>query len=312
MRQASSASICERPGVLKRSDPDAGAALERRAEERLADAWFEQARTDERTLYVLMREGAALVRTTTDGASAVVLVSASDARVVATDDADRVVLLGWFRGRRCVLVDLPAALAVAGEGERFAELRPLAAELAADETELIASARALNLWRIGHRHCGRCGAVMRSVRAGHARHCASCGTLVFPRIDPAVIVLVHDDAHVLLGRQSTWPPGRFSALAGFVEPGETLEHAVRREVHEETGIDVRDIDYHSSQPWPFPASLMLGFSATATPAPPVLRDGELEEARWFSCGELRSGAVLLPPAPTIARRLIDDWLACAR
>ena len=149
---------------------------------------------------------------------------------------------------------------------------------------------------------------MHSSRAGHVRHCPACGHESFPRLDPAIIVLVHDDNAALLGRQATWPPGRYSTIAGFVEPGESLEDAVRREVHEETGIMAGEIAYHSSQPWPFPASLMLGFTARAAMAPPVLHDGELEDARGFSREELRGGAVGLPPPVSISRRLIDGWL----
>ncbi len=121
-------------------------------------------------------------------------------------------------------------------------------------------------------------------------------------------MLVHDGQRALLGRQASWPPNRYSTIAGFVEPGETLEDAVRREVSEETGVRVSTVDYHSSQPWPFPSSLMLGFQAQGDYAVPVLHDGELEDARWFTSEELRAGAVLLPPRETISRRLIDSWL----
>jgi NAD+ diphosphatase len=238
----------------------------------------------------------------------VAFLSGSDSRVAATQDPERLVLLGWYEARRCVLVDLPPEHAVEREGETFAELRPLAAELPAAEAGLIAYARALNLWRANHRYCSRCGDTLLSSRAGHLRHCPACGYESFPRLDPAIIVLVHDGDAVLLGRQASWAPGRYSTIAGFVEPGESLEDAVRREVHEETGIAARDIAYHSSQPWPFPASLMLGFTAQATAAPPVLHDGELEDARWFSRAELLGGSVGLPPPVSISRRLIDSWL----
>jgi NAD+ diphosphatase len=120
---------------------------------------------------------------------------------------------------------------------------------------------------------------------------------------------VYDEARALLGRQASWPPGRYSTIAGFVEPGESLEDAVRREVLEETGIRTRDIEYQSSQPWPFPASLMLGFKARGEYAEPRFTDGELEDARWFGRPQLKSGEVLLPPSHSISRRLIDAWLA---
>ncbi len=219
-------------------------------------------------------------------------------------------LLGWYETRRCLLVDLPPEQAIEHAGEAFCELRPLAAELPASEASLLAYARALSLWRANHRHCSRCSGPMRSDRAGHLLHCAACGYQSFPRLDPAIIVLVHDGDSALLGRQAGWAPGRYSTIAGFVEPGESLEDAVRREVYEETGIAARDIAYHSSQPWPFPSSLMLGFTASGTVAPPVLIDGELEDARWFSRAELRSGAVGLPP-PGVHLAAPDRQLAAA-
>jgi NAD+ diphosphatase len=255
-----------------------------------------------------MRQGAALVRSVAGAGASVAFLSSADPRVAGTDDPDRLVLLGWYGQRRCVLVDLSPELAVERDDERFAELRPLAAELQPGEASLVAYARALNLWRANHRFCGRCGAPTIASRAGHARSCPACGFHSFPRLDPAVIVLVHDGESALLGRQASWPANRYSTIAGFVEPGESLEDAVHREVQEETGIEARDILYHSSQPWPFPSSLMLGFMARATCAPPVLHDGELEDARWFTREDLRAGAVLLPPREAISRQLIDTWL----
>jgi NAD+ diphosphatase len=138
--------------------------------------------------------------------------------------------------------------------------------------------------------------------------CTREGTEFFPRIDPAIIVLVSDGERALLGRQSSWPQGRYSTLAGFVEPGESLEDAVAREVQEETGVRVRQARYHSSQPWPFPSSLMLGFHASAAPGSPVAVTQELEDARWFTREEVRAGSILLPPPHAIAHRLISQWL----
>jgi NAD+ diphosphatase len=287
----------------------AGSYLDRRAEARLREEWLAEARADSRTLYIGMRAGAALVRPAgADGLTRVAFLAGSDPRVTATQDPERLVLLGWYETRRCLLVELPPEQAVEQEGESFAELRPLAAELPASEASLLAYARALSLWRANHRYCSRCGGPMRSVRAGHLLHCAACGYQSFPRLDPAIIVLVHDGDSVLLGRQASWAAGRYSTIAGFVEPGESLEDAVKREVYEETGIAAHDIAYHSSQPWPFPSSLMLGFTARASVAPTRLIDGELEDARWFSREQLRSGEVGLPPPVSISRRLIDGWL----
>lgn len=288
-------------------DPFAGAYLDRRAEARLRADWLDEARADPATRYVAMWQGAVLVQVE-GGSNRLALLPHADHRVAAIDDPQQLVLLGWYRQQRCVLVDLPEQQAVAGAGERFAELRPLATELPAGEAGLVAYARALHLWRGNHRFCGRCGAPLHSRRAGHVRHCDACGMDSFPRLDPAIIVLVRDGERALLGRQPGWPPGRFSTIAGFVEPGESLEDAVRREVFEETGTRVREVAYHSSQPWPFPASLMLGFTARATVSTPVLHDGELEEAHWFTRAQVAGGAVRLPPPEAISRRLIDAWL----
>ena len=135
-----------------------------------------------------------------------------------------------------------------------------------------------------------------------------CATEIFPRTDPAVIVLVHDGERCLLGRQASWPEHRYSTVAGFVEPGESLEDAVRREVYEETNIRVGAVSYHSSQPWPFPSALMLGFIAEATTSTIVLNDGELEDAQWFTREQLNSDFPKLPFRISIARRLVDHWL----
>lgn len=288
----------------------AGAYLDRRADARLREDWLAEARGDALTLYVAMRQSASLVRrpAAAGDLAHVAFLPGADPRVAAVQDADRLVLLGWYHERRCVLVDLPDELAVEQEGEQFADLRPLASELPASEASLLAYARALNLWRANTRFCGHCGTPTVPIRAGHARRCPSCNKHSFPRLDPAVIVLVHDGEQALLGRQASWPPGRYSTIAGFVEPGESLEDAVRREVHEETGVTADEIAYHSSQPWPFPSSLMLGFIARAARTPPQLHDGELEDARWFTREQIRAGSVRLPPPEAISRRLIDTWL----
>lgn len=286
----------------------AGGYLDRRAQARLRADWLEEARADPDALYVVMRGSLALLHSS-HAQPSLALLSASDERVRSVADPERLLLLGWYREHRCLLLELPEDLPEATRGaESFAELRPLAGQLPAQDAGLFAYARALSLWRASHRYCSRCGHGLRSGHAGHVRTCPACGLQSFPRIDPAIIVLVHSDDHVLLGRQASWPAGRYSTIAGFVEPGESLEDAVRREVAEETGIQVDDIRYQSSQPWPFPASLMLGFRARGTRATPQLHDAELEHAGWFSRSAVRSGAVLLPPPESISRRLIETWL----
>ena len=227
--------------------------------------------------------------------------------------SEDLILLGKFRNRLCFAFEIaseaPPSLAVDAE---FHDLRGIGGALPGDEAGLLAYARAMVHWRSRHRFCGSCGAPTASSRSGHLLRCTQCGTQQFPRIDPAIIVLVsrgeRDGERALLGRQAIWPPGRYSTIAGFVEPGESLEDAVIREVHEEAGIDATAPAYHSSQPWPFPASLMLGFTARARTIDIACRDGELEDARWFSREDLKTGKILLPPRQSISYRLIEDWL----
>jgi NAD+ diphosphatase len=224
------------------------------------------------------------------------------------------ILLGRFDGNtvfagEIVAVDPPAML----PGTRFEDLRLIASQLPAEEAGLLSYARAMISWRRQHLFCGTCGTHTIPARSGHARVCTnpSCRHEQFPRIDPAIIVLISDGERALLGRQATWPVGRYSTIAGFVEPGESLEDAVIREVFEETGIEVDTIEYHSSQPWPFPSSLMLGFTAHAVTREIDLRDHELEDARWFTRAELAAGAARVPPNVSISFRLIEHWFDAA-
>ncbi|MGA2189716.1 MAG: NAD(+) diphosphatase [Steroidobacteraceae bacterium] len=194
-------------------------------------------------------------------------------------------------------------------GAHFEDLRLVASLLPPDDAGLLGYARAMISWRRRHRFCGTCGAKTIAAKSGHVLVCTSpsCRHEQFPRLDPAIIVLVSDGEHALLGRQASWPVGRYSTIAGFVEPGESLEDAVTREVLEETGIHVDTIEYHSSQPWPFPASLMLGFTARAVTHAVQLHDEELEDARWFTRADISAGVPLLPPSQSISYRLIEHW-----
>jgi NAD+ diphosphatase len=199
-------------------------------------------------------------------------------------------------------------------GVRAVGLRDAGALLSQGEGGVIAQATGLVNWHRRHPHCAVCGAATEVAEAGYVRRCPNCGALHHPRTDPVVIMLVVDGDRALLGRQARWPAGRYSALAGFVEPGETLEEAVAREVHEEAGVEVSGARYASSQPWPFPSSLMLGFFADYAGGEPAVGDHELEDVRWFSRDELlraREGSLDglgLPPPIAIARRLIDQYL----
>lgn len=191
----------------------------------------------------------------------------------------------------------------------FRGLRGLAADLDGSDAALLAYARAMVLWHRNHPFCARCGGRTRSIEAGHARLCTrdDCASRHFPRVDPAIIVLVTRADRCLLGRQPEWPPGRYSTIAGFVEPGESLEEAVMREVCEETGVTVVRPRYHSSQPWPFPSSLMLGYTAEAVTEDVSLVDGELEDARWVSREDIATGRILTPTPFSIAYALVRSW-----
>jgi len=283
----------------------AAAALDRRAEARLEPDWAQAALSDPDTRFLVSRGTTQLVQREPD--TRIAFLDAAHT-LLAGVEPSQLVLLGWFHGQRCVLLELAPDSQVSVPGASFEELRSVVGELAEDQAQLLIYARALVVWRSRHRHCGACGAPTVPRSAGHVLACTRCGTEFFPRIDPAVIVLVSDARRALLGRQRSWAPGRYSALAGFVEAGESLEDAVAREVAEETGVQVTRMRYFASQAWPFPASLMLGFHAHAREAP-VQLDGELEDARWFDLEQLRGAEeALLPPPYTIARRLIDAWV----
>ncbi|MGJ4803531.1 NAD(+) diphosphatase [Luteimonas sp. SDU82] len=229
-------------------------------------------------------------------------------------------------GQRPQLRDDAVLLGMAGDQAWFActdpgeqgtriDLRTAAAGWPTVEATAFAQARAVLHWRARHRYCGACGGALRYGRAGWLGHCERCRLEHYPRTDPAVIVAVSDGERLLLGRQANWPARRYSTLAGFVEPGETLEQTVVREVFEESAVRVRRCRYLASQPWPFPSSLMLGFHAEAEPDVPVPADDELEDARWFSRdevgaalrGETREAGLLLSPRLSISRWLIASW-----
>jgi NAD+ diphosphatase len=194
-------------------------------------------------------------------------------------------------------------------GARTVDLRLVGAALSDLEAGLLVTTVALTNWHLTHTHCPRCGAETDVVKAGWSRVCPVDDSEHFPRTDPAVIVLLHDGGdRALLGRQPTWPQGRYSTIAGFVESGESAEQAVHREVLEETGVLVDDVIYRASQPWPFPQSLMLGYEARVVGGDVEAVDHELEDVRWFDREELRRDVATLPPNASIAHWLITGWL----
>lgn len=201
------------------------------------------------------------------------------------------------------------------DGEVFAELRRVMTWLTPRDAELAASAKAVFSWHASHRFCAKCGAETEMVQAGWQRTCPSCHAHHFPRTDPVVIMLITRGDQVLMGRSPGWPRGMFSLLAGFVEPGETLEAAVRREVFEEAGVHVGAVSYLASQPWPFPASLMFGCHGEATSEQITIDPSEIEHAMWVSRDEMQDAfegkhPVLLPARKgAIAHFLLENWLA---
>ncbi len=236
----------------------------------------------------------------------------------AADDIQEHILLGLQDGRPLFALDLdPPSPAPNNRppGEGTLSLREAGAVLPHAEAGLAAYVVALLNWHRRHRFCANCGAPTVVAEGGYSRHCPRCGADHFPRTDPCVIMTVEHDGRLLLGRRTGWPAGRLSVLAGFVSPGESVEEAVVREVREESGIHARDPVFVASQPWPFPASLMLGFNAHSDGGEPRPRDGELEEVHWLGFDLV--GAALrgenpdfqLPPSVSIARFLIERWVA---
>jgi NAD+ diphosphatase len=224
------------------------------------------------------------------------------------------VYLGEADGVPYAVVRGERSLAVAGRPvDAWAGLREVGADLGDLDAGLLVEAVGILEWHERNRFSPLSGAATTIERAGWVQRDPVTGVELFPRCDPAVIMLVHDGGdRVVLGRQAVWPPGRFSILAGFVEPGESAEAAVAREVAEEVGLQVTDIRYVSSQPWPFPQSLMLGFVARADGDDTLRLDPtEIEEARWFTRDELRSGTATrtLPSPVSIARHILDRWMA---
>ncbi len=302
-------------------------ALDRAAQRRLDAPWLAQRLQDPSSAILpLWRDQTLFAPGTLDGGQAALpallapqsIALALQGRPELDEplSTETTVFLGQAAGRAYFALDLPpdddAAARFAPWGE-FRDLRPLIPLMGRWEAALAAYARAMLYWQRHHRFCGACGSPTLSREGGFVRRCTNpaCGEQHYPRTDPAIIVRVTRGERILLGRQARWAPRMVSVLAGFVEPGESLETAVVREVLEETGIELAEVHYHSSQPWPFPASLMLGFTATAATDAIRLDDGELEDARWFTRAEIRrgldEGTLRLPMPVAVSYRLIRDW-----
>ena len=315
----------QHPSQRERAIQYANARLDRAVERRDDPDWLDGAwQAAEARIVAVWREHH-LLSIGDDGPIEAVRLSLSASLEVSLHQA---VFLGIEAGQRPLFaVDLSETearqLARPGTAE-FVDLRRYGPLLSPPDAGILAYARAMLNWHRNHQFCGRCGSPTASDQAGHRRRCQNpdCQQVSFPRTDPAIIVLVEhpgDDGgppRCLLGRSARWPAGTYSTLAGFVEPGESLENAVRREVLEEAGIRVGEVNYLASQPWPFPGSLMLGFQARALTRAIQRHDEELEDARWFCVDELHQAGewgetapLCLPRRDSIARFLIDHWRA---
>jgi NAD+ diphosphatase len=280
--------------------------VERSTARRADTAWLDDAWADPRTRVLVIEDGRTLARFG-DGSAGLVFVppdlAPDGARFLLGIDSDDVAYFG---------VGGPLPSLADEAGIRRAGLRDAGPLLSDRDGGLLTHAVALANWHQGAAYCPRCGSATELEMAGHSRRCPADESEHFPRTDPAVIMTVTDpDDRCLLARNVQWPPRRVSVLAGFVEPGESAEQAVAREVLEETGIVVGSVSYAGSQPWPMPHSLMLGFRAAAISTEITVDDDEIAEARWYSRDDLRdhlmSGELIMPPSVSISRWLIETW-----
>lgn len=288
--------------------------LDRAHNLRKDDGWMLKRRNDPGSWYLPVWQSKVLIAE--DEPPRPVLLKRSD--LIGAMAVDEAIFLGEENGVGFFAVNVgtsadggpPAEFAAMG---RFRDLRGIAPLLSKRDGSLLAYAKVVAQWHSQNHFCSVCGSPTRSGEGGHFRLCTArnCGAMHFPRTDPAIIVLIRLGDKCLLGRQAIWPERRYSVIAGFVEAGESAEAAVIREAREEAGVHVKEIYYHSSQPWPFPCSLMLGFTAKTEDGKISLGDKELEDARWFSRQELRDGlekgTLLLPTKVSIAYQLIEDW-----
>ena len=320
-----------RVGVISAELPLSRTSTDRAADLRMQPDLVRSLLTDPRTRALLVHDGSVVTRVAADGALDLAYVSAAEAALLSpgSELPEGWVFLGLDDVDGCPGVapgevrapDVPAYIArlvpdpeacALVPGDAWVSLREVGSMLSARDAGLATAAVALERWHAGHTRCPRCGGRTQSEQAGWVRRCVTDGSEHYPRTDPAVIMAVVDESdRILLGHGATWTEHRYSTLAGFVEAGESVEHAIRREVREEVGIVIGAVEYRGSQPWPFPASLMLGFRAHAVSTEVTVDGDEVTHARWFERLELRaairSGSVVLPGRTSIAHALIEEW-----
>ncbi|HST73986.1 MAG TPA: NAD(+) diphosphatase [Acetobacteraceae bacterium] len=303
--------LASRPNVYS------GSPLNRMAERREDAQWIATALANPESLFVPVWRARNLVKGA-DGPSSQAVYLTGEAAATLQMAGGPWSFLGLLDGRAVFAVDISTAddpvPLLPPEIGTFVDLRAVGGgRLPAGDASVLAHARGLMHWRVKNRFCGVCGAPCETRTAGHMMQCSQCGVQHFPRTDPAVIMLVYRGDSCLLGHSTRFPnTTMYSTLAGFVEPGESLEEAVRREVLEEVGVEVGEVNYHSSQPWPFPANIMLGYYGEALTERITIDPTEIKDARWFSRDEIRNPEAhgfLLPRGDSIARRLIEDWMA---
>jgi len=294
----------------------AGNPLNRASEKRTDAAWLTEQLGSDESLAVAVWNGKPFVETAKDGGLQIAYLPARMAEELA-GGPERLLFLGLWQETAVFAVDLeggadPADGPLSGLG-RFEDLRAVALRLPPTDAAIMATSKQMFEWRRRHRHCSACGETTEVVEGGWKRACPSCKAEHFPRTDPVVIMLaVHKD-RCMLGRQEIWPKGMFSALAGFLEPGESIEEACARELHEEAGLKTLSVAYHSTQPWPYPSSLMIGLIAQVEDDNATPDQTELSEVRWFTKQEARDvlagkgDGVNAPGGLAIAHQLFKAW-----
>jgi NAD+ diphosphatase len=294
----------------------AGNPLDRASYHRSEPDWVERKLKDPDSLALVLWNGRPMVENRKGGGAQIAYVRADLARELS-GGMERLLFMGLWKESAVFALDMegeidPADGPLQGLG-RFEDLRAVAMDLPASDAAILATAKAMFEWRRRHRHCAACGEVSEPADGGWKRICPACRAEHFPRTDPVVIMLPTHGERCLLGRQSAWPKGMYSALAGFLEPGESIEEACAREVFEEAGLKATAVTYHSTQPWPYPSSLMIGLIAEVEDGEAAPDQTELEEVRWFTREEARAlieGALpdaRAPGALAIAHQLIKAW-----
>ncbi len=293
----------------------AGNPLDRAGDQRNDPEWLAEQAANPDALSLVFWDGRPLLEDHADGAR-LAWVTLTHGRDLVRD-TDRELFMGLWKGSPCFAVELsgavdPATGPVQGLGT-FAEMREAAAVLSGADAAMAGGAKSLFDWRRRHGFCANCGHETATACGGWKRICANCKAEHFPRVDPVTIMLPVFEGRCLLGRQASWPAGRMSALAGFLEPGETIEEACAREIKEEAGLTVTAVRYHSSQPWPFPSQLMIGLIAEVSDDDATPDQTELEAVAWLTKDEARAvlagtHPIKAPPKFAIARTLLDAWV----